>query len=196
MSRRGRAGRSRRPGGDRRGGRPADDGPQAQPSDPESVARLICLRLLTFAPRTRAQLAEALAKRGVPPDAASSVLDRFDEVGIIDDVAFSRAWVTSRHSGRGLAGRALGQELRHRGVDPEVVAEAVAELDPRDERETAARLVRRRARQLTGVAPEVATRRLLGLLARKGYSAGVAYPIVRAELAALRAPVPDDEMPG
>lgn len=124
------------------------------------------------------------------------MLDRFSDVGIIDDVAFAHAWVSSRHSGRGLAGRALGRELRQRGVDPEVIADAVAELDPDDERATATALVRRRARQLTGVPPEVATRRLLGLLARKGYSAGVAYPIVRAELTARGSPVPDEEAPG
>ncbi len=101
---------------------------------------------------------------------------------MIDDAAFSRAWVASRHAGRGLAGRALGQELRQRGVEPEVIADAVAELDPEAERATAVRLVRRNLARLPGVSADVAARRLAGMLARKGYPAGMAYAVVREEL--------------
>ena len=81
-------------------------------ADPEERARQICLRLLTLAPRTRAQLAAALRKRGIPDDAADAVLDRFADVGLIDDAAVARAWVESRHYSRGLAGRALRAELK------------------------------------------------------------------------------------
>lgn len=147
------------------------------------MARLICLRLLTMAPRTRAQLAAALDRRGVPEDASAAVLERFTGVGLIDDAAFARAWVGSRHRGRGLARRALGQELRQRGVDSETVAAAVEELAPEAEREMAVRLVRRRLSRLHGVEPEVAVRRIAGMLARKGYPAGLAYAVVRSELA-------------
>ncbi|MEJ7703680.1 MAG: regulatory protein RecX [Geodermatophilaceae bacterium] len=147
------------------------------------MARLICLRLLTNAPRTRAQLAAALHRRGVPDPAAKAVLDRFGDVGLIDDRAFAEAWVSSRHSGRGLAGRALSQELRQRGVDRQTTAAAVGRLDTDTERETARRLVRRRAQRLRGAAPDVALRRLVSMLARKGYSPGLAYTVVRAELA-------------
>ncbi len=71
----------------------------------------MCLRLLTLAPRTRVQLAEALKKRGVPDEAADAVLGRFTDVGLIDDAAFARAWVESRHHGQGLSARALSAEL-------------------------------------------------------------------------------------
>lgn len=166
------------------------DGP---PADPESVARTICLRLLTQSPRTRAQLAEALSRRGVPDEAAGRVLARLGDVGLIDDATFARAWVSSRHRGRGLAGRALTAELRHRGVDAETTAEAVGELDPETEEQTARALVRRR---LAGsgdarLDPTTRQRRLLGLLARKGYPAGLAYRVVREELAARGSQVDD-----
>ena len=82
----------------------------------EEAARLICLRLLTSGPRTRSQLATALRKRRVPDEVADSVLGRFAEVGLIDDAAFARAWVESRHHGRGLARKVLAAELRQRGV--------------------------------------------------------------------------------
>ena len=110
------------------------------------MARGICLRALTGAPKTRSQLAELLARRGVPEEAAEAVLDRFTEVGLIDDAAFARAWVSSRQAGRGLARRALQAELRAKGVDPEVAAEAVELVDDDDERAAARTLVAAPAR--------------------------------------------------
>ncbi len=149
------------------------------PADPEAVARAICLRALTGAAKTRRQLAELLARRGVPEEAATAVLDRFGEVGLIDDAAFARAWVTSRQAGRGLARRALRAELRAKGVDGEEAEEALAGVDDDDERAAARRLVERRLPSLTRVDRATATRRLVGMLARKGYSGGLAAGVVR-----------------
>jgi len=161
--------------------------------DPESVARGICLRALTGAPRTRQQLADLLAERGVPDDAAETVLDRFTEVGLIDDAAFARAWVSSRQAGRGLARRALSAELRAKGVEPEIAAEAVSEVDDEDERASARRLVERRAGAMTRLDRATATRRLMGMLARKGYSGGMAAAVVREVLDSAASEVLDDE---
>jgi regulatory protein len=146
------------------------------------VARAICLRLLTMAPRTRAQLAEALRKRDVPEEAAEAVLSRFSELGLINDEAFAEAWVDSRHHGRGLARRALAAELRHRGVDNDTVKEAVERLDPDQEAETARRLVDRKLASTRSLDPQTRTRRLAGMLARKGYSSGLAYRVIREAL--------------
>ena len=58
-------------GGGRRGDDPLNPdvvpgSPEDEMGDPESVARGICLRALTGAPKTRQQLADLLAKRGRP----------------------------------------------------------------------------------------------------------------------------------
>lgn len=156
-----------------------EDGPDA---DPEAVARQICLRMLTGAPRTKAQLAAALRRRGVPQDAADAVLARFAEVKLIDDAMFARAWVDSRHYGRGLARRALGAELRQRGVAQEDIQAALSELDPDQELATARELVARRLAATTGMPAPARVRRLAGVLARKGYSPGLAYRVVREAL--------------
>ena len=163
---------------------PPSGGPHAEddPGDPEQVARSICLRALTGAPKTRQQLADLLAKRGIPDDVAELVLDRFGEVGLIDDAAFARAWVTSRQAGRGLARRALKAELRAKGVDGEAAEEAVALVDDQDEWEAARRLVQRRMPGLRRVDRVTAERRLVGMLARKGYGAGLAAWVVREAL--------------
>ncbi|GAB2912644.1 hypothetical protein GCM10027203_10130 [Nonomuraea fastidiosa] len=158
---------------------PAGTGPHA---DPEAVARAICLRLLTIAPKTRAQLADALRKRDVPEEAAEAVLSRFSELGLINDEAFAAAWVDSRHHGRGLAKRALAAELRQRGVDSETVSEAVERLDPEQEVETARRLVERKLASTRSLDPQKRTRRLAGMLARKGYPSGLAYRVIREAL--------------
>src|SRR2546421_7697564 len=112
--------------------------------DPESVARTICLTLLTAAPRSRSELAAALRKRRVPDEVASHVLDRLTDVNLLDDTAYAAAYVESRHRGRGLAGPALRAELRRKGVDDATAATAVAALDPDVELATARALVTRR----------------------------------------------------
>src|SRR6266436_2985172 len=133
----------------------------AEPSDPYEAAREICLRQLSFRPRTRAELATALRKRGIADEVATTVLDRYDEVGLIDDAAFSRAWVSSRHHGRGLARRALANELRQHGVDNDTATEALDDLDPTTEAETARDLVDRKLRTMGSAPPDAVFRRLV-----------------------------------
>ena len=179
--RRSTAGRRNETGGHNGPSEPVD--PAEPMADPTSVARSIGLNLLDAAPKTRAQLAEAMRKRGVPEDAANSVLDRFEEVGLIDDAAFANAWVTSRQAGRGLAPRALSNELRQRGVAEPLIAEAVGSVDSEDVEAAARGLVTRRARATAGMPNAVRMRRLVAMLNRKGYSGELAVRIVREELA-------------
>ncbi|MFC5220629.1 recombination regulator RecX [Streptomyces coerulescens] len=152
------------------------------PADPVEQARAICLRLLTGTPRTRKQLADALRKREIPDDAAEEVLSRFEEVGLINDSAFADAWVESRHHGRGLARRALAQELRTKGVDSTLIDVAVAQLDSEQEEVTARELVDRKLRSTRGLDRDKRLRRLAGMLARKGYPEGMALRVVRQAL--------------
>ena len=153
-------------------------------ADPAARAREICLRLLTLAPRTRTELASALRSRGIPAAAADEVLERFADVGLIDDAAFARAWVESRHYSRGLAGRALTMELKRRGIEDEEIREAVAGLGPDAEAATAKRLVEQKLASTVGLPPEARTRRLAGMLARKGYPPGLAFRVIREAMEA------------
>ena len=164
---------------------PADPVSAGPAEDQEAVARKILLDQLTGQARTRSELAGKLAKKGVPDDLAARLLDRFEEVGLVDDEAFARSWVQSRQPGKGLARRALAQELRRKGVDDEVARVALDEVDPDDEVEAARTLVRRKLRTVARLDRDVAVRRLTGMLARKGYPAGVCFRVVREELATL-----------
>jgi len=162
-----------------------DEDREQADEDPEARARQVCLTLLTLAPRTRAQLAVALRKRGIPDEVADGVLARFEDVGLIDDAAFARSWVESRHYSRGLAGRALSAELKQRGVAADEIKAAIDEqLSPDAEIIAARRLVERRIHGTRGLPPDQRTRRLAGMLARKGYPPGLAYRVIREALEA------------
>lgn len=157
-------------------------------ADPEAVARKILLDALTGRARSRQELSDKLAARGVPDELAHDLLDRFAEVGLIDDAAYARQWVESRHRSRGLAPRALAQELRRKGVGDDEAAAALEQIDESDQRVAARALVDKKLRSMGGLDRQVATRRLAGLLARKGYSAGLAFSVVREALGDLGDP--------
>jgi len=151
-------------------------------ADPVSVARNIVLRQLTMAPRSRAQLAQKLADRGTPTEVADQVLDRMEQVGLVDDEAFAEGWVRSRQATRGLSRRALAHELRSKGIDDDLARATLDKVDDDTEVELARGLVAKRLPSVRGLPPEKQVNRLVGMLARKGYSSGLAFRVVRDAL--------------
>lgn len=161
---------------------PGSDADRQPDADPEQVARTILLRRLNAAPRSRSELEGDLRTRGVPDDVAERVLDRFTEVGLINDETFARMWVESRQRSRGMARPVLRQELRRKGIDVEVAEAALEEIDADDERTRAVELARVKARSLRRLEPQARVRRLVGMLQRRGYSGSVAFSVVREVL--------------
>ena len=149
----------------------------------EEAARAIALRQLAAAPRSRGQLSEAMAKRLVPEHVADRVLDRFTEVGLVDDDEYAAMLVRTRHGERGLSRRAIAVELRRKGIDDETAAAALGQVDDEDEEAAARSLVRRKLRASASLDPEVARRRIYGALGRKGYAPGLVARVLRDELA-------------
>nr|CRL67676.1 recombination regulator RecX [Mycolicibacterium komanii] len=145
----------------------------------------MCLRLLTVRARTRAELAGQLAKRGYPDDVSDRVLDRLEQVGLVDDADFAEQWVRSRRANAGKGRRALIAELRTKGVDSELIEAALADDDPGAERARAERLVADRLRREKLIDGEDAklARRLVGMLARRGYSQTMAFDVVKVAVA-------------
>ncbi len=159
--------------------------PQDADADPHAVARAVVLRQLTGSPKSRSQLEQALRRKGCPDDVAATVLDRFEEVGLVDDEAYAQMLVRSKQSGRGLARRALQHELRAKGVDDEIARGVLDTIEPDDEREIARGLVEKKLRSMHGLDRQVQVRRLSGLLARKGYGAEVSRQVITEALDAL-----------
>jgi len=171
---------------------PPPDRPPEPETDPESVARAICLRMLSSRPCTRAELATELRRRNVPDDAATAVLERFDEVGLVDDGAYAASWVERQRRTRGLSRRALTAELRHKGVGDEEISEAVAVVSDDDERARATELVARKLGSVRNLERDKQVNRLVGMLSRKGYGGGLAYSVVREALDGDDLAWPDD----
>src|ERR1700758_3284232 len=154
----------------------------------EELARALCLRLLTARARTRAELAGQLAKRGYPDDLSARVLDRLTDVGLLDDADFAEQWGHSRRTNAGKGKRALAAELHTKGVDNDVITSVLGGINPAAERGRAEQLVRSRLRREKlgdDAAPRV-SRRLVAMLARRGFDQTMAYDVVSVELAAER----------
>src|ERR1700755_3382754 len=160
--------------------------PQSTSESREEQARALCLRLLTARARTRAELEEQLTKRGYPDDVSAKVLDRLAQVGLVDDADFAEQWVQSRRANAGKGKRALAAELRTKGVDNEVITATLADIDAGAERQRAEQLVRDKLRRekLGDDDDTKVARRLVGMLARRGYSQTMAFDVVKGELAA------------
>lgn len=157
---------------------PEDGGRHDLSGDPTSVARAICLRLLTDRARTRAELATALRRKGVPDGAASTVIDRFAEVGLINDAVIAENYALVQHRQRGLAARAVAGKLRRRGLDEDSIRTALMPIDASSEQAAASALVARKLPTFRHLEPSVQARRVYGLLARRGYSASIATAVI------------------
>lgn len=160
---------------------PPDDRPDREP-DPSDIARRIVLQRLAARSRTRKELEDILRRQGCQTRVAEGVLDRLSEVGLVDDAEYARDYVHTRGPARGLSRTALTRDLLAKGVAADVVAQAVAEVSQPQEADRARTLIQRRLRQLHGLPREVQLRRLVGLLARRGYPADISYRVVVEEL--------------
>ncbi|WP_206490594.1 regulatory protein RecX [Rhodococcus sp. KRD162] len=157
----------------------------------EAQAKDACLRLLTDRARSRYELETSLAKKGFTAEIANAVLDRLEKAKLVDDESFAQQWVQSRHTYSGRGKRALSMELRNKGVSNELAVHALDMIDAEDERQRAAELVRKRFRTLQLPDPsgpdaraerDKVVRKLVGMLARRGYSQGMAFAVVKEEL--------------
>lgn len=155
---------------------PPGEGPL---NDPLSVARTLALRRLDSAPRTRHELHSYLTSKGIPPEVCDVVLDRFTDVGLINDHTFADEWVRARFASRGGSRALLRRELQAKGIDPTIIENALAVITVDDEERRARELAETRIRRVSGQPADVARRRLASFLSRRGYSPSLAWAVAR-----------------
>jgi len=147
---------------------------------PDERARQLCLDSLERRMRTRKQLAQLLSRKRIQPEVAESVLDRLQEVGLINDEAYARAFVTSRQRMRPRGTRALSSELWAKGIPPEVAERVLAETDEaEDPKDAARRAIAPKLRQLAGKPPEETRHKLEQFLLRRGFSYETTRDVLR-----------------
>jgi regulatory protein len=142
-------------------------------ADVESVARTIALRKLAARACTRHELDRALQAKNVPQAAIDSVLDRLEEVSLINDASFAADWVTSRQQRRHLSRRALRHELQAKGVQRSEIDSALDHVDLDAELRSARDLVERKRAAINGLPRDVQYRRLAGMLSRRGFETSI-----------------------
>ncbi|GAA1805722.1 regulatory protein RecX [Nesterenkonia flava] len=170
------------------------DANTAQASEDQyAKARAVVLRKLTGSAKSRHQLAEALREKEFSETVIAQVLDRMEEVHLVNDAEFARTWVRTRHEIKGLGAAALRRELQDKGVSAEHADAALEQISPADEHAAAREMVQTKLRGVTVPVGNGAedrkerdkiTRRLVGMLARRGHSPGMAFQLVREELEA------------
>ena len=149
------------------------------PEKQESRARNVLLHQLARSAKSTSQLRKILEQREISPEIAEKVLERFTEVGLIDDAAYAETIVNSRRNYKGLAKSAIKRELNEKGVSQELVEEAISGITAEDDFESAKQLATRRFGQMAHLEKEVRTRRLAGHLQRKGYASSAVFAAIK-----------------
>jgi regulatory protein len=149
------------------------------PEKQETRARNVLLHQLARSAKSTAQLRKILEQREISSEIAEKVLERFTEVGLIDDAAFAETIVNSRRNYKGLAKSAIKRELNEKGVSQELVEEAISGITAEDDFESAKQLASRRFSQMAHLEKDVRTRRLAGYLQRKGYASSSVFAAIK-----------------
>ncbi len=148
-------------------------------ADPESVGRAILIRKLAAQDRTRHELATALTAKNVPDEVAEGLLERFEELGLVDDEAFAQRWVESRQTRRHRSRLALRRELAGKGVERDTIDDVLSSVSTEDELEAARAYAEKVSSSLSGLDQTVRRRRLTDRLARRGFGYGVISRVLK-----------------
>ena len=167
----------------------------AEETGPYTRAKTIVYNQLAYSAKTRGQLRKKLQAEGFDAELIEPLLDKFEAAKLIDDAEYAQSFVAQKSRTKKLSRAALRRELAERGVRGEEAENALAQRTDEQEREDAADLVRKKLRPGMDLSDRAekdrVTRRLLGMLARRGYSSSVSMSVIREELAAYGA---EDEL--
>lgn len=167
----------------------------AEETDPYTRAKTIVYNQLAYSAKTRGQLRKKLQSEGFDAELIEPLLDKFEAAKLIDDAEYAQTFVAQKSRTKKLSRAALRRELAERGVRGEEAENALAQRTDEQEREDAAELVRKKLHPGMDLSDRAekdrVTRRLLGMLARRGYSFSVSMSVIREELAAYGA---EDEL--
>lgn len=163
----------------------------AEEADPYTRAKTIVYNQLAYSAKTRGQLRKKLQSEGFEAELIEPLLDKFEAAKLIDDAEYAETFVRQKSRTKKLSRAALRRELAERGVRGEEAENALAQRTDEQEHEDAAELVRKKLRPGMDLSDRAekdrVTRRLLGMLARRGYSSSVSMSVIREELAAYGA---------
>ena len=156
------------------------------------AAKQVLLRRLSHAPRTRKELAKDLKDKDISDEVANVALDRFEEVGLINDQALASNYVSSQHERKGLGKNALRQQLRSKGISDDMALEAISQISDDQEFQAAFALACKKIRSLQRDDAKTQLRKIVGVLARKGYSSNLAFRVAKEVITDLPDGLPSE----
>jgi len=156
------------------------------------AAKQVLLRRLSHAPRTRKELAKDLKDKDISDEVANVALDRFEEVGLINDQALASNYVSSQHERKGLGKNALRQQLRAKGISDDVALEAISQISDDQEFQAAFALACKKIRSLQRDDAKTQLRKIVGVLVRKGYSSNLAFRVAKEVITDLPDGLPSE----
>lgn len=138
------------------------------------------LNMLSVRDYSRADLHEKLLTKEHPEDAVEVVLTKLERAGLINDAEYAKNFVRVQRENRALSKMALKRELGKKGIAESYISQAVD--DVADEHEVAFGIAMKKARSTVGLPRETRMRRILGMLARRGFAQGLSMDVTRRAL--------------
>jgi len=139
---------------------------QLQFDDDRESAYQQALKLISYRPRSEAEVRQNLQRHKASEDVIDHIIERLKTNGLIDDASFAQAWVDNRSELRPRSQRALSFELQRRGVSSENIAQAVESID---NEELAYQAALKRGRKLKDLEWQMFRQKLYGFLAQRGF---------------------------
>jgi regulatory protein len=133
-------------------------------------ARDSALHFLGFRARSRLEIRRRLLQKGYDEELVEETLQALGRSGLVDDAEFSRSWVRSRTAGRPMGPTRIAAELRQKGIERELIDQALEPVDPETELGLALAAGRRKVEQLGSEDHRTARRKLAAALMRRGFS--------------------------
>lgn len=137
-----------------------------QAADALEQAHRRAVDLISYRPRSVREVQRRLKKAGADDVSIARVIERLIAVGLLDDAAFSKAWVESRLRANPRSKRMLAWELRRKGVNDRHIASAMVDVD---DAEAAYQAALKRLPRLQTLKPVERRRKLSNYLARNGF---------------------------
>ena len=134
------------------------------------------VKLIAHRPRSEAEVRRRMERQGVRPDLVEKVIEKLTTVGLLNDAEFAQLWIENRETFRPRSRRMLRYELRQKGLDEEIISEALEQVD---EEKDGRRLALKRGQRLSHLNWPAFRQKLTGYLARRGYPYEITRSAVR-----------------
>lgn len=135
----------------------------------ENEAKNVALKFLSFRRRTEREIKDKLKSKGFEEKTITKTVDKLKGYDLINDLEFAAAWVKERLAHKPRGKKLLKQELWKKGVQKDIIDQVIEELC-QDEDKSASKLLQKIKKRYRNFEPEVARRRMLSLLLRRGFS--------------------------